>query len=275
MQLGIFAKTFPRPTLAQTLDAVADHGLRCVQFNMACVGLPSLPQAVAPEVVAQIRVETAARGIAIAALSGTFNMAHPDPQVRRDGLAGLKVLASACAGMGTSIVTICTGSRDPADMWRRHDDNASPAAWRDLLDTLGAALAIAQDAGVVLAFEPEQANVVFSARRGRELLDTLASPHLKVVLDPSNMIAGYGGEAVPAVIDEAFDLLGDSIVLAHAKDRDRNGAPCVPGSGTVDFPHYVSRLRSLRFDGALILHSLREDEVGPALRYLRSLLKDG
>ena len=33
MQLGIFAKTFPRPTLEETLDAVADHGLthRAVQ----------------------------------------------------------------------------------------------------------------------------------------------------------------------------------------------------------------------------------------------------
>ncbi len=26
MHLGIFAKTFPRPTLEETLDAVVDHG---------------------------------------------------------------------------------------------------------------------------------------------------------------------------------------------------------------------------------------------------------
>ena len=38
MQLGIFAKTFPRPTLEETLDAVASHGLTHVQFNMSCVG---------------------------------------------------------------------------------------------------------------------------------------------------------------------------------------------------------------------------------------------
>jgi sugar phosphate isomerase/epimerase len=275
MQPGIFAKTFPRPTLAQTLDAVAQHGLRCVQFNMACAGLPPLPQAVVPEVVAQIRAETGARGITIAALSGTFNMAHPDPQVRRDGLASLRVLASTCAGIGTSLMTICTGSRDPGDMWRRHADNASPEAWRDMLDTLGAALATAQDAGVTLAFEPERANVVSSARRGRELLDTLASPHLKVVLDPSNLIDGRNPAAIPGVIDEAFDLLGDSIVLAHAKDRDPDGNPCTAGSGTVDFPRYAQRLRELRFDGAVVLHSLQEAEVAPSVRFLHTLLKDG
>jgi len=48
MQLGIFAKTFVRPSLEATLDAVASHGLSCVQFNMACVGLPTLPEAIAP-----------------------------------------------------------------------------------------------------------------------------------------------------------------------------------------------------------------------------------
>jgi hypothetical protein len=33
MQIGIFAKTFVRPTLAATLDAVVEHGIGCVQFN--------------------------------------------------------------------------------------------------------------------------------------------------------------------------------------------------------------------------------------------------
>ena len=45
MHLGIFAKTFPRPTLEETLDAVADHGLTHVQFNMSCIGLPTLARA--------------------------------------------------------------------------------------------------------------------------------------------------------------------------------------------------------------------------------------
>ena len=42
MEIGIFAKTFVRPTLGETLDAVAEHGVRTVQFNLSCVGLPTL-----------------------------------------------------------------------------------------------------------------------------------------------------------------------------------------------------------------------------------------
>ncbi len=36
MRLGIFAKTFTRPTVEEVFDAVRAHGLRCVQFNLSC-----------------------------------------------------------------------------------------------------------------------------------------------------------------------------------------------------------------------------------------------
>jgi sugar phosphate isomerase/epimerase len=42
-----------------------------------------------------IRDETSGHGIAVAALSATYNMAHPDPAVRDDGLARLAVMAAA------------------------------------------------------------------------------------------------------------------------------------------------------------------------------------
>src|SRR5690606_37914994 len=38
VEIGIFAKTFIRPTVGETLDAVAAHGVRTVQFNLSCVG---------------------------------------------------------------------------------------------------------------------------------------------------------------------------------------------------------------------------------------------
>lgn len=114
-------------------------------------------------------------------------MVHPDPRVRDRGLAGLRAIIAACPGMGTSVVTLCTGTRDPDDMWRRHPANATPEAWRDLLASLAAALAVAEEHGVALAFEPEPANVVASAARGRDLLRDMPHPLLKVVMDPANI----------------------------------------------------------------------------------------
>ena len=44
MHLGIMAKTFPRETFEQTLDAIADLGITHVQFNLSCAGLTTLPE---------------------------------------------------------------------------------------------------------------------------------------------------------------------------------------------------------------------------------------
>src|SRR5207302_1309878 len=110
MRLGIFAKTFARPTLEAVLDAVRSHGLDCVQFNMACAGLPSLPDQIELDLCKRVREAFAERQIEMAAVSGTFNMIHPSLPVRRDGLRKLRILAEACGPLGTRIITLCTGT---------------------------------------------------------------------------------------------------------------------------------------------------------------------
>src|SRR5947208_17141920 len=95
MQIGIFAKTFARSRLEDTLDAIKAHGLSCVQFNMSCAGLSPMPDQIDPGVAEHIRHAMATRGMTMAAISGTFNMIDPNPRVRQKGLRRLRVLASA------------------------------------------------------------------------------------------------------------------------------------------------------------------------------------
>jgi len=272
MEPGIFELVFPRPTLAATLDAVAAQGLRWVQFDLASAGLPSLPDHIPDEVVARIRRETEARGIRIVAVSGTYNMIHPDRRVRAQGLSRLKVIAAACHGIGTATITLCTGTRDPDTMWRRHPANDAPDAWQDLRAALAAALEIAEEHDVALAFEPEPANVVRNARRGRDLLRELDSPRLRVVMDPANILAGDRERAPEAVLDEAFALLGEHIAVVHAKDLSAAGEFCPAGTGIVPWDHCMGLFRTAKFTGTLILHSLDETEAPAAIRFLRSLM---
>lgn len=271
MEIGIFAKTFARPSVAEVFDAVASHGIRSVQFNMECAGLDPMPDRVPDGVAEQIARKAAERQIGIAALSGTFNMAHPDPRVREQGVARLRVLAANCRTLGTSVITLCTGTRDPDNMWRRHPDNDSVEAWQDLVTTLEPALAIAEEFSVTLAFEPEPANVINSAARGRRLLDEMQSSRLAVVADPANLIATDRSRPAEVVLDEAFDVLGDRVAVAHAKDLGADGEPCAAGKGIVPWSRYVAWLRAVGFEGPLILHGLTEDEVAGSVRFLRDI----
>jgi len=270
MRLGIFARTFNRPGLAATLEAVAGTGLRVMQFNLALTGGPSLPDAIPAELAARVRAEATGWGLEIAAVSGTCNMAHPDPDVREDGLRRLGVLVAAAPALGTRIVTLCTGTRDRTDPWRHHPDNGTPQAWRDMRASIEAAVRVAEAHDVTLAFEPEHHNVVDCAAAGRRLLDELGSPHLRVVIDPANLFTGPDLDRQGDTLREAFELLGDDVVLAHAKDVRRDGTVVAAGRGELDHGLYVGLLASTGRDAPLILHGLTEDAVPASVAFLRA-----
>lgn len=271
MQIGIMARTFVRPTLEKILDEVVSHGIDCVQFGFTCVGLSDLPEHINLELCDRIRGEMAARNIRMAAISGTFNMIHPDLQIRRDGLDRLRELASVCERLGTSVITLCTGTRDPESMWRRHPENDAPEAWEDLVASMREALQIAEENGVILAFEPEVSNVVDSAIKGRRLLDQMQSPYLKVVMDPANIFHQGELPRMREILAKAFTLLGEDIVIAHAKDLDRDGEAGhkAAGQGLLDYDQYLSLLSAVGSEVPLILHGLGEEQVDECVAFLR------
>ncbi len=246
MQLGLFAKTFPGNDPRTVLAAVAEAGFAATQYNMACSGLPSLPDSIDAETTDAVRSAARETGVTIAALSGTFNMIHPDPAVRSDGLRRLAVLAPAARAMGTRLVTLCTGTRDAQDQWRAHPDNGTPEAWRDLLASMESAIRIAEAHDIDLGVEPELANVVSSAPLARRLIDEIASPRVKIVFDAANLFERATLAAQRIVVSDALDLLADRIVIAHAKDRDAEGGFATAGKGVLDYPHYLSALRACR-----------------------------
>ncbi|MFC1596942.1 sugar phosphate isomerase/epimerase family protein [Planctomycetota bacterium] len=274
MQLGIHLGTFRRPTWQAALDAAQSHGLSCVHFNLKVLGAESMPLGIDDAVCGAISREIADRQLVMGTVSGTFNMIHPDPEKRRDGLARLDVLASAARRLGTSVITLSTGTRDPDDMWRGHPENNTPEAWRDLVASISAALDIAETHDVTLAFEPEVSNVIDSAVKARRLLDEFGSPRLKVVMDGANLFHAGELPRMHEILDEAFELLGPEIVLGHAKDLDRDGeAGQIPaGQGLLDYDHYLGLFRKVGFRGPLVLHSLAEGDVAGSVAMLREKL---
>jgi sugar phosphate isomerase/epimerase len=272
MRVGIFAKTFPRASMEASLDAVAANAIEAIQFNMALLGGPSLPGGIAAAAARRIREAVAARGLEMTAVSGTYNMAHPDPATRRRGQERLGALIAAARDLGTRIVTVCSGTRDPDDMWRAHPDNAQPEAWRDTVDSLAAAVPIAERHGVTLGIEPEPNNVVRDARAARRLIDELRSASLGIVIDAANLVAAGGLATQRPVLDEAVSLLGGEIVLAHAKDIRADGTLVAAGRGGLDYAHYVSGLARAGYDGPLVLHGLDEQEVPASAAFLRGAM---
>ena len=270
MHVGIMTGHFPRPSLGETLDAIVAHGMRHVQFNLSSAHLAGPLAAQTVATYQGIRNEFERRGMTIAALGGPFNMVDADPVKRQEGIERMRARIEACAPLGTSVIATCTGSRHPDSMWRAHPDNASEETWRVLRQTLEQILPAAEANDVALAFEPEVNNVASTAKRSRRLIDEMASPALKVVMDAANLFGEGELPRMAEILDEAFDLLGDHIAIAHGKDLDRDGdaGHLAAGTGKLDYARYVAHLCSLPFEVAVILHGLREDQVAGSVAML-------
>ncbi len=230
MHIGLMEGTIHRKTLEETLDAVVAHDIFFLQYHISKSG-PS---------TTEIRKAIDDRQIKIIALSRTYNMIDPTVQKREAGLDKLRYVAGQCKPLGTSVITLCTGSRDPHSMWRAHPDNSSVDAWHDLVQSMEKALEIAEEYGITLAIEPEVSNVIDSAKKARRLLDEMQSPYLKVVMDGANIFHKGELPQVQDILDEAFMLLGEDIILAHVKDSDRDGEAghLAAGIGLLDYDQY-------------------------------------
>ncbi len=273
MQLGIFAKTFEGKNPAEILAQVKVAGFVTSQYNMACSGLPSLPDEIEDDIVAKIDEAAKQSGVSLCALSATYNMIHPDLSVREKGLGALRVLAKAASQLAIPLLTLCTGTRDRQDQWRRHPGNDSPGAWRDLLQSMEHAVAIADEFDIDLGIEPELANVVSSAAKAKQLINDMKSSRLRVVLDPANLFEIATKAEQRRTISYAIDLLADRIVMAHAKDRAAGGAFVAAGTGVLDYPHFLGQLRRSGFTGPLITHGLNATEAPAVAAFLRYQLE--
>jgi sugar phosphate isomerase/epimerase len=272
MQIGVFAKTFPGSEPAGVLAAVRDAGFAVTQFNLACAGLPSMPDAVPDDAISAIAAASKASGVALVALSGTYNMAHPDKAVRDDGLRRLAAVIEAAAALSVPLVTLCTGTRNLDDQWAYHPDNPDPSAWADMASEMEKALDLAERHGVDLGIEPEQTNIVTSASDAMRLITEIGSKRLRIVLDPANLFEQADAEDARAIVADAVERTAGQIAMAHAKDRFADGRFATAGRGVVDFPDFVARLKTTGFDGPLVTHGLSAGEAPEVARFLKGLV---
>jgi len=275
MKLGVFAKTYKRPSLDETLDAVQASGLQLIQFNMTSVGLPTLPEQIPPETIDQIARATELRNIQIVAISATYNMAHPDQIVRKRGLSRLRILAKAAEKLGVETLSLCTGTRNRGDIWSYHPDNDTPEAWEAMRNSIFDALDIADSFDLNLAIEPEAGNIARDAARARMLLDECDDhPRLRVILDPANIVDTDPLRPSAELIAEAVDLLGASTTMAHAKDSAGHGIVRPPGQGIVPWEGFLRQLRKIGFNGPLMMHGFDEADVPGAIAYLSPIINN-
>jgi sugar phosphate isomerase/epimerase len=276
--LGVMLREVKRPSFDDSLERVHDMGFECVQLNLNMLGLPTLPASLPSSKAGEIGASFWAYGLSLAAVSGTFNVAHPDEAIRKEGIVGIRTLCESAEKMGTQIITLCTGTRNTENMWKTHPDNDKPESWKVMSSTIRELAKIAEDHSITLAFETEVSNIVNTVDKAARLLDEIASENLKIVMDPANLLFPEDLPRQQEIFDQAFQKLGDKIALAHAKDvgefDESTGElkRVAAGKGLLDFEYYLQLLKSSAYQGPIIIHNLLEEEMPVSKEYISNLL---
>jgi sugar phosphate isomerase/epimerase len=273
MRIGIFAKTFAGRDPLTVLNSVKQAGYSCCQYNMACSDLPPLPPEISVRALLAIKNAVSETGVAISALSATYNMAHPEETVRKRGRAALKVLCKAAAELGIPMVTLCTGSRNTSDQWTDHPDNHLEETFFQICEEFEYAIHWADELGVDLGVEPEPGNVIRDAEVAARFLKEMGSSRIKIVFDPANLIEGHAVAEHHRVVADAFQALAPHVSLVHAKDRSASGAVVAAGQGVVDFPKLFGLLKLSGYSGDIVTHGLEAEQAGPVSSYLRDVAR--
>jgi sugar phosphate isomerase/epimerase len=274
VQLGIFSRTYQAIGIERIFAQIARDGFQTTQFNFSSAGLASLPKDWPEEIVREVMTNANRSGLTICALSGTYNMAHPDESRRQADRIGFANVVRAAEVMQVPLVTLCTGSRDTTNMWAAHPDNETPEAWAAMRGELEFALDLAEHHGVALGVEPEPGTVVGNAKYARALLDEIKSPRLKIVLDAANLLPPESQTRQREVVAEAVSLLGADLALVHTKDVSATGAAVAAGRGVVDFHNFLRDVLSTGYRGPLVSHNLLEKDAAYVSGFLRRVLEE-
>lgn len=244
-RLGIFARIFRRETPEQVAAALAQAGYALAHWNFAAIGRSTLAGDADEAQVTAVRHAFDGAGVGIPSVSATFNVIHPDAELRAEQTRQAVRLIGLVPELGADVVTLCSGTRDPDNMWRAHPGNLAEDAWMDLRRTLDDLLEAAGDAGVRLGVEPEPGNVVRDARRAAQLLDELGhDAPIGIVLDPANLLSTETVSRQSEILAEAVDLLGRSVIGVQAKDVVASGYSAA-GAGLMDYPGMFRQLARL------------------------------
>jgi len=281
MRIGISTTDFKQTPSDELFGRITGLGFGVIQLGLAQLaesnftkdGVFEIPDVIDGGLIRAAR-GAVRHGLHIAALSGTFNMSHPDADARREGVRRFDALGGAAGEIGCDLVTLCTGTRSRKHLWAPHPENGGEPAWSDMTDTLLRLVEIAERRNLRMAIETEASNVVDTPEKACLALDAAGSDRVGMIMDCANLFRP--GEAKRADVDEriksAFGLYGDRVMLAHGKDiSESEGVSfCATGEGIVNYDLFLELLAEHKYAGDMVLHGIYDEGKMPcALEFMR------
>jgi sugar phosphate isomerase/epimerase len=253
MTIGVRAHDYGKRPLESLLKAIAADGWQAVQlaFPKAVEGVGSFGD-VTPQLIErtkalldETRLKIAVLGVYVEPSLIDENRRKEQAGILIEALPQAKALAAGCVGTETTAM-----GKQPGV--------SRAQALKALRKTLEIVLPEAERLGVTVAVEPVHYHALATPELARELLRDMASPALKIIFDPANLLREEDIDTQDALWGRCIEAFGNDIAAIHVK------------GAAVDFRALFARLRHV---DAPVLRELAEPQnAAEDIALLRELL---
>lgn len=253
--LGARGHDYGKGKVKDVFTLIKQGGWSCTQlaFKKLVEGVKSYED-VTPELIQEVEAAVREVPLDIAVLGTYVDLGAVDDNKRRNAVNEFISQIPVCKALQAP----CMGSETSAMMQpgATHAD-----AKRALLRSLEEIMPVAEEHGVIVALEPVYAGTMNSVETTREVLDSIQSSNLKIILDMANLMGPEWVEKQDVLYGRAVESWGDLIMAIHFKGvcYDENGRrSCLLEDSIVDYAAAFDAMKGLPQE---VIPVLREEAV--------------
>jgi len=206
------------------------------------------------------------------------NIIHPDRAKRQENLANVVRKFEDAEKIGGPMVATVTGSCSTESLIYPHPDNWSGETWKLTVASVKQILNDTAGMKVSLGMEAQVTTNLDGPKAHKRLMEDVGDPRCAVNLDPTNMVTLETYHHTTELLDECFDLLGESILGCHAKDtwvvpdvQTVYVKEVCPGKGIMDYETFLARMSRLKWPRALFPEHIEPEEFPQADAYIKKV----
>lgn len=269
MSVGVLAHLFGSLPYRELAPKAAAAGFNHVQLALwkAISDVDfSKPGNLSPGLASAIGEQFDKHGVSISVLGCYVHLFDRNEEKRRQNVDRFKELLRYAKFFGAPMVAAETG--------RNEGDEYTDRDWLVMKETLEELVEEAEKWGIFIGLEAANGHLIGTAPELARMLEEVPSSNIGVVLDPGNLLTAENFARQNQVIEQAFELLGDRIIAAHAKDRllEDGSLSTVPaGFGTMNYGLYLKLLNQYKPHAYIIMEEAKEHQMAQSKAYIEEI----
>lgn len=249
---------------------INDKNLTSIQLalNKAIIDIDTLEN-ISVDQLKYIKSEMDAKDIKISVLGCYLNYGYPDDRIREDNISMFKKHIDYAKILGARVVGTETGSY--TSDFKFHPWNHTEEAYALIKKSFTDIATYAEEKGVDIAIEPVAHHTINTLKKLRRLIDDIGSKRIKVIFDPVNLLTPKNHHEQLSIMDEAFSLFAEELIIIHAKGykcQDDKILEVPPCEGDLDYDYLRKLIQASEQSIDILIENVKPEALKSTISYI-------